>query len=191
MGQNNGQVLEGFGEGSARFVFAGNLLWGDDEAAGDAVAGIACRVGLHIIGLGMDDDRRPPVSEDGVRGSGVEGHILVHEGRLNRAVGTHGQILRHVAVVVAFRVFVAVLLAGGIEVSSGALEVGRIALGVLVDVDSVFARRQVLEGDLELDTRFGLLEHDVSGIFAVGGLDHNLDGLRSGCERGQRQGYQC
>ncbi len=27
-----------------------------DDAAGDAVAGVACRVGHHIVGLGVDHD---------------------------------------------------------------------------------------------------------------------------------------
>src|SRR5271170_1835446 len=136
------------------------MLWGDDDAAGDTPPGVAGRVGLHVVGLLVDHDGGAPVGEDGVGGGGVKGHVLVHQGYGDLAVGLHGQVLGHVAVVVAVGILVPVLLACGVEVSTGGLEVGRIALGVLVDVDGVLAGRQVLQVDLYLDSGFGLLEDD-------------------------------
>src|SRR5437879_4638919 len=48
-------------------LFPGLLRRGDD-AAGDAVAGVAGGVGLHVVGLLVDHDGGAAVGEDGVGG---------------------------------------------------------------------------------------------------------------------------
>ena len=77
----------------------------------------------------------------------AEHDVLILHRRLRGAVRFDREI-RHVAGVVAIGVIEPVLLAGGIEVPAGRLEVGRIAHGVLVEVHRMFAGRQVLERQL-------------------------------------------
>ena len=78
-------------------------------------------------------------------------YVLVGEGDLCRSVCRNGEV-RHVSGMMAFRIGEAVFPALRIEVGAGGLEVGRIALGTLVDVDSVFTRRQILQVEMNLDT---------------------------------------
>src|SRR5579872_6920160 len=53
---------------------------------------------------------------------------------------------------VSFRILQAMLLVIGIEMASGRLEVWPIALGSLMDVDGMVARRQVLKVELDVYT---------------------------------------
>ena len=53
----------------------------------------------------------------------------------------------------AFGTLQSVLLALGVEVWTCGFEIGSIALGVLVDVDTVIAGREVVEVELEADAR--------------------------------------
>ena len=46
--------------------------WSRDDAAGNAVAGVAGGVGLHVVSLLVDDDGGAPIGDDAVRGSGIE-----------------------------------------------------------------------------------------------------------------------
>jgi hypothetical protein len=82
---------------------------------------------------------------------------------------------------------VSVLLSTGIEVPAGSLEVRWIALGILVDMDGMLARRQVFQVHLDFDSSLALLEHNVTGILAVCGLDGNFHGLGSSRIRRKRQ----
>ncbi len=56
--------------------------WGGDDAAGDAVAGVAGGVGLHVVGLLVDHDGGAAVGEDAVGGGGVEREVVDVEGGL-------------------------------------------------------------------------------------------------------------
>ena len=84
----------------------------------------------------------------------------------------------------AIRIFGAVLFACGVEVTAGGLEVGRIAFGDLVDVDSVLARGQVFEFELEFDFVLLLGQGCGAGILAVGGGDLH-------CYLGRGGGLRC
>jgi hypothetical protein len=59
----------------------------------------------------------------------------------------------HIPGVVAFWIIESVLLAFGIEMRTGGLEVWRIALGILVEVDGVLAGRQIMKIEFEADAR--------------------------------------
>jgi hypothetical protein len=75
---------------------------------------------------------------------------------------------------VAHGVLEAVLLAVGVEVASGGLEVRRFAERLLVDVDGVLAHGEVLEVDLDGElVIFAGSEGGGAGVFAVGGLEGN------------------
>src|ERR1700751_4970898 len=89
-----------------------------DDAAGDAIAGVAGGVGLKVVGLLVDDDGGSAVGEDGVRGGGIEREEVESVGGRAGAVGADNDVLRQVAVVVALGVELAVVLAGGIEVAT-------------------------------------------------------------------------
>ena len=56
----------------------------------------------------------------------------------------------------ALRIVEAVLLAGGIEVAPGGLEVGRIALRLLMEVDGMNSGRQTLEIELHFHARLSI-----------------------------------
>src|SRR5271170_1604491 len=45
--------------------------WSRDDATGDPVAGVAGGVGLHVVGLLMDDDGGAAVGDDAVRRGGI------------------------------------------------------------------------------------------------------------------------
>ena len=66
--------------------------------------------------------------------------------------GVDGEV-QHVAGVMAFGILESVLLAVGVEVRARGFEVGGIALGVLVEVDAVFAGREIVELELEAYAR--------------------------------------
>lgn len=59
----------------------------------------------------------------------------------------------------AFGILQSVLFAVRVEVWASGFEIGRIALGVLVDVDAVFAGREVVKPELEAYAR-SLRRHD-------------------------------
>ena len=88
-----------------------------DYAAGYAVAGVAGGIGLHIIGFGVDDDGGAAVAEERV-GAFAEGYVFVLQGYIGLAVRI-GSEVAHVAGVVAFRIFEAVLPGFGIEMRTG------------------------------------------------------------------------
>jgi len=72
-----------------------------DYAAGDAVAGIAGGIGLHVIAFGVDYDRSAAVAEERVR-TVAEGYVGVLEGSICLAVGVNGQV-QHISGVMAVR----------------------------------------------------------------------------------------
>jgi len=151
-----------------------------DDAAGDAVAGIACRIGLHVVRLGVNDQRRSTVGKQrvGLR-TIAEDNRVVLDGGLRGAVGLDRKV-RHVAGMVAIRILQPMLLIRGVEVTSGRFEVGQIALGCLMEVDGVFPGGQVPDVELQFDS--GLLGLDGRGTdtltLGVFQVDNSLlDGL--------------
>ena len=66
-----------------------------NRSAGDPIARITCRIGLHIVGFGMDDQGRPAVAEHRMIVA-AEIYILVRDGHLGRAIRPNHKI-RHVA----------------------------------------------------------------------------------------------
>src|SRR5580700_882457 len=82
-----------------------------------------------------------------------------------------------------------VLLAVGVEVRTRGFEIGSIALGVLVDVDTVVAGREVVKLELEGDTRSFRHHDDRAYGFALRVLefDHGFGGAGKGSD-GQDDG---
>ena len=86
------------------------------HATGDAVTGVSSGIGFHVVGLGMDNQCRSPIAENGVAvGSPI--HVSVHQIRFCLSASVHREIL-HVARVVAFRIFEPVLLVVRIEMGT-------------------------------------------------------------------------
>ena len=121
-----------------------------DYAAGYAVAGVAGGIGLHVVGFGVNDDCGAAVAEERV-GAVAESYVFVIEFRGSFAFGVDGEV-QHVAGVMAFGILQAVLLGVGIEMRAGGFEVGGIALGILMKVDSVLAGWEAVQAKLESDT---------------------------------------
>jgi len=163
----------------ARFGNSGTPLR-RDQAAGDAVAGVAGGVGLHVVGLGVDHEGYAAIAEKRVR-VGAEGDIVIDDGRLGRAGAADGEV-GHVAGVMAVGIFEAVLFAVGVEMRSGGLEVRCIAFGVLMEMQRVLAGRQVLQ--VELDRHAGLcgLQRGGADALAFGVLEFD-NALRAGGEK--------
>jgi len=151
--------------------------WSRDDAAGDAVAGVAGGVGLHVVGLFVDDDGGAPIGDDAVWRGGVKREVVDVEGGLAEVAFADGDVLREVARVVAHGVFEAVLLVVGVEVGAGALEVRAVAEGLGVDVDAVFTYGEVLEVELDLNALFGGAKGGGAGVIAGAGLDGDDDGI--------------
>src|SRR2546423_7657158 len=58
-----------------------------DRAAGDSIAGISGRVGLHVVGLGVDHERRAASGEHRMRVVGGERDVRRDDRALGLAVG--------------------------------------------------------------------------------------------------------
>ncbi len=100
----------------------------------------------------MDHDRRPSIGKQRVRlAARAQYHVSIRHSRLRRAVLLDGEV-RHVTGVVSLWVLETVLLARGIEMRPSRFEVGRIALGILMEMHCVLARWQFLERELYFDT---------------------------------------
>src|SRR5215216_1937656 len=114
-----------------------------DRPAGDARTGVSRRIGLHVISLLMNDQRRPAVREERVW---TIAHVHSHVG--HRGVG--GSVLLyhevvHVAGVWPLWVLQAMLLVLGIKVIAGRLESRPFTFRHLMKVNPVLTCRQVLQ----------------------------------------------
>ena len=145
-----------------------------NHAAGDAVACVAGRIGFLIVGFGVDYKRGASVTEERMAVA-AEVDIFVLALEMRFAIGGYGKVWT-VSGVVAFRILQAMLLVVGIEMASCGFEVGGVALRVLMEVDGMFAGRQVLEVDLHFYSRSGFLNrsgaHNLSS--SVLELNHGL-----------------
>jgi len=93
----------------------------------------------------MDDQRSSAIAEQRmVVGTISKDHVIVSQLELGGALIVDAEV-HHVAGVVPFGILKAVLFSVGIEVWARGLEVRTIALGVLMEVNGVSARRQVMQ----------------------------------------------
>src|SRR5579872_4904816 len=121
------------------------------HAAGNAIARVSRRISLHVILFGMNDHRRSTVTEKRMAIARIfQVHVLVSEFHGSLAVWLDDEV-QHVSSVVAFGALQAVLLAIWIEMWAGGLEVGTIALGILMEVNAVFAWSQIMQLYIEYD----------------------------------------
>src|SRR5437868_298868 len=135
-----------------RGLSTNNVLWIQsllrNHPASNAIAGVARRIGLHIIGFGVDHERSATIAEQRMAVA-AECDVSIVDGCLRGAIAADSEVL-HVAGMVAVGTFEAMLLVIGIEMRARGLKVWPIALRVLVDMDCVFARRQVLCIELDI-----------------------------------------
>ena len=120
------------------------------HATGDAVTGVSSGIGFHVVGLGMDNQCRSPIAENGVAVL-FPIHISVGYLRFRLAVSAHGEVL-HVAGMMAFWILKPVLLAVRIEMGAGRFEIRGITPCILVDVDGMLSRRQIMQVELDHHT---------------------------------------
>lgn len=160
------------------------------HSAGNAIAGVSRGIGLHVVFFGMNDQRRSTIAEERMaiaRVSQID--VGVSEFHGGFAVRVDGEV-HHIPGVVALGILQAVFLAVRVKVRAGGLEVGTIALGVLVKMDAVYARRQIMQLYVEYHA-FGstLRQGNGSDAFAVGVFHLNHS---SGCavERAENGGEQ-
>ncbi len=113
----------------------------------------------------MDDDRSTAVGEKRVRVA-AKVYVLVLELRVGFAFGVDGEIF-NIAGVMAFGIVESVLFPIGIEVRAGGFKIRSGALGILMEVDRVFTRREAVEVKLQRDTCSLLGENDRSYGFAL------------------------
>jgi hypothetical protein len=99
-----------------------------------------------------------------IRGGLIQSDVTVVKVGGGASGRRHGEVL-HVARVMTFRVLETMLLIGGIEVRPGALEIGRLAAGSLVNMKGVLAGRETLNAQADVHT------------FAGGGDGRRADGL--------------
>ena len=142
------------------------------DPAGDAVAGASGGIGLHVVSFGVDDDGRASVGEQRMR-SITEGHVFVLYTRARFSLRIDGKV-QHVAGVVAFRILESVLFAVGIEVRARRLEIGSIALWVLMEMDGVLAERKIVQLQLEGDTGSFWRKGDGADVFSLRILDRDF-----------------
>src|SRR5580704_13176838 len=93
----------------------------------------------------MDDQRRSAVAEQRVGVATIsEGDVIVSQLELGHTLFVDAEV-HHIAGVVPVGILKAVLFSVGIEVWTRGLEVWAIALGILMEVNAVSARRQVMQ----------------------------------------------
>lgn len=93
----------------------------------------------------MNNQRSSAIAEQRVAvGAISKEHVIVSQLELGDALFVDAEV-HHVAGVVPFGILKAVLFSVGIEVWARGLEVRTIALGVLMKVNGVSARRQVMQ----------------------------------------------
>jgi len=136
----------------------------------------------------VDDDGGASVAEERV-GAVAEGYVAILESdSVGLALDTDGEV-SHVAGVVAFGIIESVLLALRIEMRTGGFEIGRIALGVLMEVDGVLAGRQVVEMEFEFNARSVIPEDHPADALALGVLEFDY-GFGGAGEREKNHGGQ-
>src|SRR5829696_4107800 len=129
----------------ARFFVA--LL--SDRPASDPAAGVSRRIGLHVISLLMNDQRRAAIREERVC-TIAHVHLHVVQRSLGSSVTTYREVV-HIAGVWPIRVLHAVLFVVGIEMIARRFEARTFAVGHLMKVDGGLARRQVLQIQFDAD----------------------------------------
>lgn len=155
-----------------------------DCAAGDARAGVARRVGLHVVGRGMNDQRSSAVAENGVRTST---HRYIGSDRcfLRGPVGCYRKVL-HIAGVRALRVLQPVLLLLRIEMPARRRESWNLALRVLMNMNGVLAGRQILQIQCDLHSIRAIRgKRSSSDTLALSILEIDCRGL--GCEHNDKE----
>ena len=114
-----------------------------DDAAGDAIARVARRIGHQIICFCVDDQRRAAFMEERICAF-AESYTVGDEGSLGFAVLVHNEIGQIAEMRVRSLLAVdAVMGHGGIEVSTRGSERRPFALANIVNVNSVLTRRKL------------------------------------------------
>ena len=131
----------------------------------------------------MNHNRCASVAEDGVLAF-AQRDIRISDAGLRLAIVVNDEIL-HVAGVRSFRIVEPVLFAVWIEMRAGRLEVGRIALGILMNMNSVLTGGHIVQVELDLDAFAGALESGASHVPSAA-IFHVY--LNRACK--QRQGQQ-
>jgi len=140
-----------------------SLGFGDDPAGDSRGGGCSCATGYRV-----DNDRGSAIAEDGMV-IVAEGYVGRDHGNVGGAIG--GDDERKIRDVAGGGCVMAVLGAAGIEVRASALEVRRIALRDLVNVDGVFARRKIFDVERDFDAFRRAGELRGSDVLAVGILE--------------------
>ena len=109
-----------------------------DDAAGNALARIAGRLGFQVVWIGMHDQT---LADDAV--GRILGERGVGQSHLQAGLAACvGDDVAEVTGVMIRMCRIAVLLAGRIEVAAGAGSVGRAAVALLMDVEAMLSGRQ-------------------------------------------------
>jgi hypothetical protein len=136
-----------------------------DHAAGDAVAGVAGRIGLVVVGLGVDHQRRAVGVEQRVRLARLERDLAVEDLDREIAVLRHMQV-GHVAGVALARHH-AVMGVARIEMAPGGFE-RRLAFADGVNMEGMLAGLEPLDLKLDEDAGRRLHQVDVADRLAAG-----------------------
>jgi hypothetical protein len=144
-------------------------------ASGDDAASDACGIARRAAFRGMDDDRGSAVAEYGVIVA-AHGYVGCNHGDARGVVVANDQEeIRNITGRSAV-----VGMAPRVKVWTGALEIGWLAFGVLVDMHRVLTRREVSNVELKAHTLGGAGEGRSADGFALSILDVDDHGLAVG-----------
>jgi hypothetical protein len=150
-------------------------------ATGDAVARVAGGVGLHVIRFRMNHDCGASVGEERVRAV-RESDVFVLDACVRFSFHIHREV-QHVSGMVAFGILQPVLLTVGIEVWACGLEIGSIALGILMKVDGMLAGWKVVQVELKRHARSLLRQRDSADVLALSVFDFDFGFGQAGKSR--------
>jgi len=162
-----------------------------DHAAGNSIARVAGGVGLLVVSLCVNDEGCASVTEQrmavGTEVDVFEVDIFIVPLEMGFAIGVRCEV-GIVAGVVAFRIIQSMLFSVGIEMRPGGLEVRSIATRVLMEVDGMFAGREIHQVDFQpYSGRMGPKNCGAHGVaLGIFELNYNFSGAGGG-ERHQKQ----
>src|SRR5216683_7444119 len=134
---------------------------------------------------GVNDDGGPAVAENGMLVS-AEGNIGSDHRRVAGSISSHDQ--RKVRNISGGHAHVVGVAGGAVEVRACGLEVRCLALGVLMDVQGMLARRQALDVQLDFHAMRSFAEHRGSHVLTLGVFDFHGDRLGRGGTAGLHGG---
>src|SRR5699024_5726889 len=125
-------------------LFACSLLFFAlaNSAAYDSISCIACRLRCIVVGIHMNDERRPFFGEEGMAHAFFQCHPIIDDCMLHCAIRFDFQVL-HIASMRFLRIVKPVFFSVRIEMTSSRFKIGRLANSFFMDMKTMHSFRKM------------------------------------------------